>query len=162
MRMMPILAVLLLLAGCGDDGVKPPRAGEVPPPFKLVALTGNTIDFPAQLAGKVVVVRFWASWCPFCKAEMKSIQSVWAETRDKGVEVLAVNVGQDKADIADFVAKLGVTYPVLLDPGSKVARRYGVTALPMTLLIGRDGRVMGRILGEADEATFRARLEELL
>jgi peroxiredoxin len=162
MRAIRLLAVLLMLAGCGEEGGKAPHAGDAPPPFKLVALDGSSMDYPAATAGKVVVVRFWATWCPFCKDEMKVIETVWREKRDKGFEVLAVNAGQDKGDIASFIAKLGVTYPVLLDPGSKITRQYGVTGLPMTLFIGRDGKVKGRILGETDEATFRRKLEELL
>ncbi|CAA7617913.1 Thiol-disulfide isomerase and thioredoxins [Candidatus Terasakiella magnetica] len=162
MKIIRLLAILLALAACGEESGKASHVGDVPPPFKLATLDGATLDYPAATIGKVVVVRFWATWCPFCKDEMKMIQAVWSQSRAKGVEVLAVNAGQDKGDIADFIAKLGVTYPVLLDPGSKTARQYGVTGLPMTLFIGRDGKVKGRILGETDEATFRRKLEELL
>jgi cytochrome c biogenesis protein CcmG/thiol:disulfide interchange protein DsbE len=162
MRAIRRLAVLFLLVACGDEGGKAPHVGNIPAPFKLVAMDGGTVDYPSTTAGKVVVLRFWATWCPFCKDEMKMIQTVWSQSRDQGFEVLAVNAGQDKGDIDGFLAKLGVTYPVLLDPGSKVTRQYGVTGLPMTLFIGRDGTVKGRILGETDEATFRHKLEELL
>ncbi|MDO8608237.1 MAG: TlpA disulfide reductase family protein [Phaeospirillum sp.] len=162
MKAIRLLAVLLLLVACGEEGGKAPHVGNAPAPFKLMALDGTSVDYPSATAGKVVVVRFWATWCPFCKDEMKMIQTVWSQSRDKGFEVLAVNAGQDKGDIEGFIAKLGVTYPVLLDPGSKVTRQYGVTGLPMTLFIGRDGKVKGRILGETDEATFRRKLDELL
>lgn len=162
MRAFRLLAVLLLLSACGEEGAKAPHVGDTPPAFKLSTLDGGAVDYPAQLAGKVVVLRFWATWCPFCKDEMKMIQAVWSRSRDKGFEVLAVNAGQEKADIADFVARLGVSYPVLLDPGSKTTRQYGVTGLPMTLFVGRDGKIKGRILGETDEATFRRKVEELL
>lgn len=162
MRLVPILALVLLLAGCGEGGGKAPHVGEAPPPFKLAALDGGTVDLPAALSGKVVVLRFWATWCAFCKEEMKVVQTVWTTHRDKGLEVLAVNAGQDRKDIVEFIAKLGVSYPVLLDPGAKVTRLYGVTGLPMTLFIGRDGKIKGRVLGETDEATFRRKVEELL
>ena len=161
MRALRLLAVLLCLTACGEEGGKAPHAGDAPPPFKLAALDGS-VDYPAATLGKVVVVRFWATWCAFCKDEMKVVETVWRERRDRGFDVLAVNAGQDKGDIKGFIAKLGVTYPVLLDPGSKVTRKYGVTGLPMTLFIGRDGKVAGRILGETDEATFRRKVEELL
>ncbi len=162
MRAFRLLAVLVLLAACGESGGKAPHVGDAPPAFRLSTLDGGAVDYPAQLSGKVVVLRFWATWCPFCKDEMKIIQTVWSQSHDRGLEVLAVNAGQEKGDIADFVAKLGIAYPVLLDPGSKVTRQYGVTGLPMTLFIGRDGRIKGRILGETDEATFRRKVEELL
>lgn len=163
-RAFRFLAVLLLLAACGDDtgGAKVPRVGDTPPAFRLATLDGGTVDYPAQLAGKVVVLRFWATWCPFCKEEMKAVQTVWSASRDRGLEVLAINAGQEKADITEFIGKLGVTYPVLLDPGSKTARQYGVTGLPMTVIVGRDGKIKARMLGETDEATFRRKVEELL
>ena len=159
MRAFRLLAVLLPLVACGDPGA---HVGEAPPAFSLTSLDGAAVDYPAQLSGKVVVLCFWATWCPPCRDEMRMIQAVWSRSRDKGLEVLAVNLGQDKGDVAGFVARLGVAYPVLLDPGSKVTRRYGVTGLPMTLFVGRDGKIMGRILGETDEATFRRKVEELL
>jgi peroxiredoxin len=163
-RALRFLAVLLLLAACGDDsgGAKVPRVGDAPPAFRLTTLDGAVVEFPAQVAGKVVVLRFWATWCPFCKEEMKAVQAVWSASRDRGLEVLAVNAGQEKADITEFIARLGVAYPVLLDPGSKTARQYGVTGLPMTVIVGRDGKIKARMLGETDEATFRRKVEELL
>ncbi len=162
MRAFRLLAVLLLLVACGEEGGKTPHVGDAPPAFKLATLDGGAVDYPSATVGKVVVLRFWATWCPFCKDEMKMIQAVWSQSRDKGFEVLAINAGQDKGEIDPFIAKLRVSYPVLLDPGSKVTRQYGVTGLPMTLFVGRDGKVKGRILGETDEATFRRKLEELL
>lgn len=162
MRHTPVLALFLLLAGCGENGGRLPHVGEPPPPFTLETLYGATVDVPAALAGKVVVLRFWATWCPSCKTEMKIVQAVWSANRDKGLEVLAINVGQGKDDVAAFVGGQGVAYPVLLDPDSRVSRLYGVTGLPMTLIIGRDGRIKGRILGETDETALRRKVEELL
>ncbi|MEW5726395.1 MAG: TlpA disulfide reductase family protein [Pseudomonadota bacterium] len=155
------LACALLVAAC-DDGPGAPHVGEPLRPFSARSLTGETIDLPAATGGKVVVLRFWATWCAFCKDEMKAIEPVWTEHRDKGLLVLAVNAGQNARDIGDFVAELGVTYPILLDPGSKITRAHGVTGLPMTFFIDREGKVRNRILGEADEATFRRIVEGLL
>ena len=93
---------------------------------------------------------------------MKAIEPIWQARQGDGLLVLAVNAGQEAADITKFVADLGVSYPVLLDPGAKIARAYGVTGLPMTFFIDRSGVVRGRILGEADEAAFRRKLEDLL
>lgn len=157
-----LVAIALLITACGEDGAKAPHIGEPVRPFTALTLEGNEIAFPEAAAGKVVVLRFWASWCAFCKEEMKAIEPVWQAERDKGLLVLAVNAGQGKAEVETFVKALGVTYPVLLDPGSKTARAYGVTGLPMTFFIDRQGVVRQRILGEADDATFRSLVEGML
>lgn len=155
------LACALLVAAC-DDGPGAPHVGEPMRPFSARALSGDTVDLPAAAAGKVVVLRFWATWCAFCKDEMKAIEPVWRQHRDRGLLVLAVNAGQNARDIGEFVAALEVSYPILLDPGSKITRGHGVTGLPMTFFIDREGTVRNRILGEADEATFRRIVEGLL
>lgn len=155
------LACALLVAAC-DDGPGAPHVGEPMRPFSAKTLSDETVALPTAADGKVVVLRFWATWCAFCKDEMKAIEPVWNEHRDKGLLVLAVNAGQNARDIGDFVAELGVTYPILLDPGSKITRGHGVTGLPMTFFIDREGKVRNRILGEADEATFRRMVEGLL
>ena len=159
--MKRLLAVaLLLLAACGDEAPKQAVQTDQPaPPFAARSLSGETMEIPA---GQVVVVRFWASWCSFCKEEMKSIEPVWRANRDKGLLVLAVNAGQSREDIEKFIAPFGLTYPILLDPGSKIARAWGVTGLPMTVFIGRDGRVKHRVLGESTPETFRNLVEGLL
>lgn len=156
------LVAALLLSGCGDDDSKAPKVGEAMAPFTLRSMDGQSWQVPQAAAGKVVVLRFWATWCAFCKDEMKAIEPIWQARRDQGLLVLAVNAGQTADDIAKFVGDLGISYPVLLDPGSKTARLYGVTGLPMTFFVDRQGVVRGRILGETDEATFRRKLEELL
>lgn len=155
-------ALMLLLAACGEDGAKAPHVGDSLRPFSAETLDGGTIALPEAAAGKVVVLRFWASWCAFCKEEMKAIEPVWQAGQSKGLLVLAMNAGQGRGEIEAFTRALAITYPVLLDPGSKTARAYGVTGLPMTFFIDRQGIVRHRILGEADEATFRSLVEGML
>ena len=93
---------------------------------------------------------------------MKAIESVYQRHQGKGLQVLAINAGQDKATINAFIKKIGVTYPALLDEQSTIARSYGVVGLPTTFFIDGKGIVRAKIIGEADEATFERHALEML
>lgn len=154
--------VFLALAGCGDTPQVVLRNGEPPPAFQAETLEGARLRVPEDLAGRVVAIRFWADWCPYCKTEMRELEPVYQRLRAQGLEVLAVNVAQDLDTAAAFVAPLGISYPVLLDPQGETARRYGVKALPLTWIIDRQGRLAGKILGEATPEAFQAQVTPLL
>lgn len=146
------LVLLALLAGCG--GERTTVANDEPaPPLELEQLAGGRIALEERL-GEVVAVRFWADWCPFCRGEMQALEPVYQRLREQGLEILAVNVGQDRSRVERFVDRVGYSYPTLLDPDSTIARRYGVIAIPVTFFVDREGIVRSRILGESDAATF--------
>jgi peroxiredoxin len=151
-----------MLAACGGDSTTQLNTGDAPPAFASATPTGKIINFPDDLRGKVVVIRFWADWCRYCENEMKAIEQVWQRHRGEGLEVLAVNAGQDATAIAAFIKKIGVTYPGLLDENTAIAKQYGVIALPTTFFVGKDGKIRSKMLGETDEATFERIATELL
>lgn len=160
------LAALLFalgLAAC-DSGAPAAQlnSGQPAPAFQTVALDGAPVHFPAAFVGKPLVIRFWADWCKYCEGEMKAIENVYQRHRSRGLEVLAINAGQDKPAVAAFMKKIGVSYPALLDEQSKIARGYGVVGLPTTYFVDALGTVRGKIVGEADEATFERQVAELL
>ena len=138
------------------------NTGQPAPTFQTVALDGTPVQFPAAFVGKPLVIRFWADWCQYCEGEMKAIESVYQRHRNEGIQVLAINAGQDKPAVAAFIGKIGVTYPALLDEQSKIARAYGVVGLPTTYFVDGRGIVRGKVVGEADEATFERQVAELL
>jgi peroxiredoxin len=155
------LSLLLLIAGCGEQ---PPSltSGQMLPAFTLQQLQGDTLSFPAALQGKVVAIRFWADWCPFCATEMRDIEPVYRQYRDQGLVILAVNVRQDRATAERFIRKLAISYDVLLDRDGAVARAYGVSGLPTTFIADRAGRLQTRILGESTPELFERIIRELL
>jgi len=155
------LALLLALAGCGAKTGQVQR-GDAAPSFALTTLAGQTLRFPEDVAGRGVVIRFWAGWCRFCEPEMKEIDLVAARLAAEGVSVLAVNVGQDRASVQAFVTRVGFRYPALVDEPAATARAYGVKGLPTTFFILPDGRVRTRLVGEADAATFERLARELI
>lgn len=158
-----IVVALLVLSACGSD--KPParlNVGDVAPSFQTARPDGTPAQFPAAWAGKPLVIRFWADWCKYCEGEMKAIESVYQRLKPRGLEVIAVNAGQDKKTVVEFMRKLGVSYPALMDENSAIARRYGVVGLPTTYFVDAKGVVRAKLIGEADEASFeRAALEIL-
>jgi cytochrome c biogenesis protein CcmG, thiol:disulfide interchange protein DsbE len=160
------LVLAFLLAGCGGDALKPPANGQPTPAFQATSLSGGNVkvpgDFSGKGAGKVVAIRFWADWCPYCRKEMAELQPVYARLHGRGLEILAVNVAQDRDTAQRFIEPLGIRYPVLLDPEGVTARAYGVQALPITFLLDRHGVVRGKIVGEATPEVFERRVEELL
>ncbi|MEO5336662.1 MAG: TlpA family protein disulfide reductase [Magnetospirillum sp. WYHS-4] len=155
------LAFALLLGACKQEGGHL-KNGDAAPAFTATRLDGTPLRFPQDVAGKVVAVRFWADWCAFCREEMTAIEPIFLARKDQGLEVLAVNAGQSRDNVEKFAKKIGVSYPVLVDEGSGVARSYRVIGLPTTFLIGRDGAVKGRILGESDAAVLDRMLADLL
>lgn len=147
------LGSLLGLAACGPQTPQP-QSGEAAPAFQVERLDGTRASFPDDFRGRVVALRFWADWCPFCKEEMRAIEDVYQRKRDAGLVVLAMNVGQS-ADVAGrFTRGLGISYEVGLDPDAEVSGRYGVVGLPLTYFVDRQGRVRNKILGEATAEAF--------
>ena len=153
----------MLLTSCGDSGPSINlNIGSSAPAFQTSKADGNTASFPTAYRGKPLVIRFWADWCKYCEGEMKAIETVYQRHQASGLEVLAINAGQDKATINAFMQKIGVTYPALLDENSAIARSYGVVGLPTTFFIDAQGIVRAKIVGEADAATFERQVVELL
>jgi cytochrome c biogenesis protein CcmG, thiol:disulfide interchange protein DsbE len=149
------LALILALTGCGGETPQLVN-GTQAPGFTLQRLGGGTASFPGDYQGKLVAIRFWADWCPFCKDEMKALEPVYRNLQARGFHILAVNVRQDAETAGAFVRKLGITYETLLDASGEVARAYGVQGLPTTFFVDGDGTLRSRILGESSpEVTER-------
>ena len=151
----------LLLTGCGTE--TPQLVNGAPPPgFTLPRLEGGNSRFPEDYRGQVVMIRFWADWCPFCKGEMTALEPVYQRLRDQGFQILAVNVRQDAQTANAFVRRLGISYQTLLDSSGEVARAYGVQGLPTTFFVGRDGTLHNRILGESTPELTERLVSDLL
>ena len=158
-QLFPLLA--LLLSACGEEP-KAPINGEAPPAFTLQRLEGGNISFPADLSGKVVAIRFWADWCPFCESEMRQLEPVYTRYQDKGLVILAINVRQEHPTVEAFVGKLNISYDTLLDLEGEVARSYAVMGLPTTYFVDRDGKLKSKIIGESTPEAFEQIIQGML
>jgi cytochrome c biogenesis protein CcmG, thiol:disulfide interchange protein DsbE len=149
----------------GSDLLAPvPQAGFAAPAFGLSDLDGQSVQL-ADLRGKVVILNFWASWCPPCRAEMPAFQTVYVSYRDQGLIVLGINAANQDTPQAmqAFLESLQPTFPILLDTSGDVNRLYAVEALPTTFFIGRDGTIRDRVAGgPLTVAGLSSRVEPLL
>ena len=149
-RFIGFLAGILLFAGLADataEGltiVSPPR---IAPSFSLQDLHGKTHTLK-DYRGRIVVVNFWATWCPPCVLEMPSLQRAWTQLRDDDIQVLAINMGQPLEDIAVFTRKYPVDFPILLDRAVTVSDAWDVRGLPVTFVLNAQGQIVLQAMGE--------------
>jgi peroxiredoxin len=169
-----ILIVLVAVVGAGwifmnrvpagsatASGALPPApaVGHPAPDFTLTGLDGQTFTL-SELRGKPVVLNFWATWCPPCRAEMPELQAA-SERLQGEVAIIGVNQGENAQQVAAFVQPLGFTFPMPLDAKTDVSRAYLVRNLPTTFFIDRDGIVRYSQIGPLTEATLVQRLKTI-
>ena len=124
------------------------QAPKPAPALKLKDLDGKTLDL-AQLKGKVVLINFWATWCPPCRREMPSMERLSQAFKGQPLVVLAVDVGEDPDTIEAFNSQLDTvpTFPILLDTRSRTMQSWKVAGLPTTFLVDKRGRIVASAIG---------------
>ena len=148
-------SLALCLAACAWPAAAqfqktPWPATQAAPALDLTDLQGQHWT-AERLKGRAVVLNFWATWCPPCKEELPSLQTLH-ELGGGNPLVIGINVRETATRVRRYVESTGLGFPVVLDPQAELAKRYGVTAFPTTLLIGPDGRIRWRVVGEVDWA----------
>lgn len=141
-RVVAAALSLFIAAAAADDKL----TGQAAPAFELESLDGGNLALDS-LHGKRVLVAFWATWCGSCQKELPELDRARRAARDDGFVVLAVNVGEPRKKVADYIGKNGYGFRVLLDPDWKAAERFGVIALPESFLVDERGIVRERIIG---------------
>ena len=147
-----VAALFALLAGPTLTVAAPalqPWTGPSPSGFALIDIAGRSHDL-ATYRGNVVLINFWATWCEPCRQEMPSIQRLRDKLAGKPFVALAVNVDEPESRVRLFLKQTGLDLPVLLDPNKTVTRDWGVRVLPVTFIIGKDGRLRYRLVGDID------------
>jgi len=145
-----LVAAVLAMWGPGNGGVRRsggrPLVGQPAPDFTLTLLEGSRLTLSA-LRGKVVVVNFWASWCPPCADELPDLQRVWSTYGERGVTLVGVAFSDEEAAVRDFIGRFALTYPVGLDRDGRIAGRYGITGVPETFVVDANGNVAAVHIG---------------
>jgi peroxiredoxin len=132
------------------------------PAFELATLDGAPVSL-ADLRGKVVVVNFWATWCPPCRVEMPGFQRVYADRRDEGLVIVGISMDQGgEGVVREFLRERGITFPVALADGDVAQAFGGVRTLPTSFLIDREGRIRQEVTGLFAEPTLRMAVGHLL
>lgn len=144
------VAVVAAPSFAGDPfaGLKMSRlpAGSQAMPFELKGLDGKIVKL-SDLGGKVLLVNFWATWCGPCKEEMPALARLQQRLDPSRFVLLTVTTDLQREGITHFLAQQGVDLPVLFDEDQEVSRSYMVRALPTTVVIARDGALVGRAVG---------------
>lgn len=135
---------LLFLNACGGGSGLPD--GAIAPNFTAQTLEGKTVKL-SDYKGKMVMLYFWADWCPACKKEFPATQAYYEELNKSEIEILAINVGQERSASEAFKTEFGATFPMLVDSASTIAAQYGVQELPTNYFIDAEGDVIRYIVG---------------
>ena len=136
-------------------------SGEPAREFSLELLDGRILPL-SDLRGRVVMLNFWASWCPPCRREAPVLAEVYQEYAGQPVEFIGVDIWDNREGALEFIDRYGVTYPNGIDDKGAILIDYGVTGIPETLFIGCDGVLSKKFVGPINADKLRAVLDELM
>jgi peroxiredoxin len=146
-RLILMCFLVLFSTACGQ-GPEMAAIGEPAPDFTLVDLKGKSWTL-SELKGQVVFVNFWATWCPPCREEMPSMQKLYTMLPTDTFKMLAILNGDDPALAKSLVEKLKVTMPILNDQANQVGPKYGLTGVPETFIVDKQGILREKFIGPA-------------
>ena len=143
---LSLLVLLFVLPGCTKEE-KPAVEGNPAPNFTLKDLEGREVKL-ADLKGKVVVLNFWATWCPPCREEIPSMMQLNQAMAGKPFQMLAVSIDEGgQAAVVGYFKQSGNNLPALLDPTQAVSKRYGTTGVPESFVIDKKGVILKKVVG---------------
>jgi cytochrome c biogenesis protein CcmG/thiol:disulfide interchange protein DsbE len=153
----------LLAYGFSRDAryIHSPLIATPAPAFTLTLFEGGTLD-SKDLAGKAVVLNFWASWCVPCRAEAPALEAAWQKYKGRSVAFVGVNIQDKEADARAFMKEFGITYLNGPDSSGKIAIDYGVWGIPETFFLDPQGRITHKHAGELTTPIIEAKLNEAL
>lgn len=159
--MIALLLATLQITGC-NSGSSAPVKHQPAPEFNLQNMQGHSINFPQQFRNQVVIISFWADWCPSCYREMRDLETIYKRDKTQGLSILAINIKQDRKTAKAFIDDLNLSYDLLLDSNGDIAKKYAVSSLPAAFVIDRDGKLHTRISGETPADVFDQILRAIL
>lgn len=157
-RMITFLVGLTLLGACAQSGAI--EVGTTAPDFKLTDIDGKQVSL-SDFKGKIVILNFFASWCPPCRSEVPDFVELEKAYEDKGLVIVGVSL-VNLEESRDFAAQFGINYPVLVDDG-KASNIYGpIRSIPATFIITKDFKIAKMYIGARSKSVFENDIKELL
>ncbi len=153
--------LVLALLGYGLTSHASLQVGNAAPEVSLTALDGSSMSLADQ-RGQVVVINFFASWCPPCREEAADVQQTWSDYQQRGVQFYGIAYKDAASPAQAFLDEFGVTYPSAIDPGSRIARAYGITGVPETFVIDQQGQLVRHFPGPVTREQLSQELEKLI
>jgi len=172
MRKLLLLVVVILLlftlykvnhphAGTSKAGGRPGAIDSAAPGFSLHDLDGRPLEL-STYRGKVVLLDFWATWCVPCKDEIPHFVKFQDAYRDQGLQVIGVSMDDSPKPVQQFYRDFKMNYPVAMGSTALADSYGGILGLPVTFLIGRDGRIAAKYVGATDMSAFESKLQSVL
>ncbi len=161
-----MVALALVSASCRavpetPEGGSGSRGDGIVMEFELASLDGGKLG-PGDLGEDLILVDFWATWCGPCHLQADILAKLYPELKSKGVEFLAVSLGEPETVVREFVADRPFAYPVLIDPNDYIASKYGIFILPTVVLLDREGTVMYLHEGISSASRLTSAVDEFL
>lgn len=132
--------------------------GDFAPDFELESIAGKKAKL-SDFKGKAVILNFWASWCAPCKEEMPLFENIYRS--DSDIVVIGVNLQESRKNVADFIEKFDISFPILLDPNSEVKGLYNVFTQPVTYFINKEGKIIDKKFGPLTEGEISEKRSKL-
>jgi cytochrome c biogenesis protein CcmG/thiol:disulfide interchange protein DsbE len=156
-----VLVLGLLAYALFAQPIEPPAVDGPVPAFELEAIDGTPMRLPGR-GDQVTVVNFFASWCAPCRQEAADLEQTWRDYQDQGVQFYAIAYKDAASKARAFQESFGVSYPYAVDPGNRISRTYGVTGVPETFVVDREGLLVHHFLGSVTQSGLSQVIEEAL
>ena len=158
-------AVILTLLGLLAWGLKKAQAGPLDnglaPDFTITDFDGRTATL-SELRGQVVVINFWATWCPPCREEAAYLEETWRKYEDKGVVFIGVDYVDTEKEALAYIAEFDITYLNGPDIGTRISQAYNIQGVPETFFVAKNGELSGVHIGPMKSPQLDEKIEELL
>jgi len=150
-----------LYQSLNDEQSARPEVGDQAPDFTLTTLDGKERSLK-DLRGKAVMINFWATWCEPCRKEMPAMQKVYEKYKDKGFEIVAINIAETDVAAASFARQYGLTFPIWMDREREVTQLYKIGPIPSSFFVDPDGNITQRYEVPFDIHRLEATIQPIL